>query len=465
MRPSYRQPYPPPLVARTFTPGGAYALVTNWHVDPVTGDDTNDGSIASPVKTISQVLRRVGAFFTPPQEVTINYHGTSCTEDVVWSLGLLAFDLVVKFDVVIQTLPVGAGTATYLRPSNPISGAQPPIDTATITDPAMNAGRWAQFVGRPYILRITSGPATGQCSLLREDLGTGTVRTNYVTGPLVSSISDLSGSEVQPVNGVPFTYEIFKCPQITGTFLFLGGQTLGPPRNPPLNIIGATIGFLKFVNGDFSLMVAPEWVVFDRCWFQIYEPSGGRACYLNACGIQGVFAIVGGQYVIALNLLLLDSFVFVNRAGRFESDGTPVIQNPSAFYMEGKFQIHELLALANMAAPITIYGGGTFHAGNAVLGLGSTSHHWECDSNSGVEFPAGCGFACGTTAPAQIKLRDGAGNLRATVPVINVSTLAQVGVPLAVTYANLIAANPGGFGGSARDTLSGAYAVTNATTW
>lgn len=443
--------------------GGSYATQSEWHVNPTTGSKSNDGTLLAPVRTIGDVLRRLGGLFKPPQQIDIYWHGATCTEDVTWSLALCAFDIVMHWDTygaVTQTLPAGAGSAAA-QSGTVVGGVQAAVDTILLTDANMAGGGWAPFVGPPYMVEITSGPAIGQRCMLLQDMTAGVVAASRFTGHVDASVNPISGSMLAPANGVSFSYKIIKLPAVTGVHTFVGGGGIGPDRAPPLNAVGNTIGFIRHVGGFISALSLPSWCVIDLCWIGQLNSDGRRNNFANGCGFATTNVITTGSSLLMTNGCMFDGcFFFVQAGGRFRTQGAPVLQNPVLVLCSGKVEIVSGFCLRNMAVPFSVYGGGHVSAGSSLYGTGSTSHHWECDAASGIAFARGFGFACGTTAAAQIKLIDGAGSLRSTVPVVDVATLAQVGAPIAVTYANLIAANPGGFGGSARDTLSGAYAAT-----
>ena len=69
-------------------PGATTQLA--WYIDPVDGDDANDGSSGAPLKTWAEFRRRIGReIFT--DAVTVNIAAGTIAEDIVIDGGFMSF--------------------------------------------------------------------------------------------------------------------------------------------------------------------------------------------------------------------------------------------------------------------------------------------------------------------------------------------------------------------------------------
>lgn len=129
----------------------ASALVTDWHLDRVLGDDANDGSAAHPLKTGAELSRRLGPWARWSQSVTITV-----------GVNGLADALTVKGDTVLAGVHVDiVGTPTQLADAGTVT-AYTVMDHATPRGPTIKCtgiADWTPYVGKR--LRVTSGANEG----------------------------------------------------------------------------------------------------------------------------------------------------------------------------------------------------------------------------------------------------------------------------------------------------------------
>lgn len=129
----------------------ASALVADWHLDQVLGNDANDGSAAHPLKTGAELGRRLGPWARWLQSVTVTV-----------GVNGLADALTVKGDTVLAGVHVDiVGTPTQLADAGTVT-AYTVMDHVTPRGPTIKCtgiADWTPYVGKR--LRVTAGANQG----------------------------------------------------------------------------------------------------------------------------------------------------------------------------------------------------------------------------------------------------------------------------------------------------------------
>lgn len=154
---------------------------TTWFIDPVNGNDANDGLTAgTALKTDAQRQFRVGAVWKINADTTVTYLNNVPDTDPVIMTVILGKNGVLRIN--------GIATVTYTSPGSGFSattnlnraGQQPSL----ITEAGLGAGRTGQRI------RTTSGASANSITWLDKDLGGGQYRTapwgimSFATNPL-----------------------------------------------------------------------------------------------------------------------------------------------------------------------------------------------------------------------------------------------------------------------------------------
>jgi hypothetical protein len=149
---------------------GPSSTQTTWYIDPVNGNDANDGlTPATAIKTDAERQNRVGKLlWVIEADTSITYLNDVPATDPVVLLLLFGKNGILRINgtaTVTYTSPGGGFTAV----TNLNRGTQTP---SSITEAGLGAGRVGQRI------RTTSGVNSGAIAFLAKDLGGGSYRTN-----------------------------------------------------------------------------------------------------------------------------------------------------------------------------------------------------------------------------------------------------------------------------------------------
>jgi len=236
----------------------AWLNQSDWYVDPVAGDNENDGTAGTPLATLSEFTRRMRGQIIPIA-VTIHMLGDNTDDHVV-------LDVRVPLGLTIQGIRtvIATGTLTGVVAYNhtPATAAY-----GTITDTSQN---WATLVGERVIL--TNGANAGAWAWVLKDLGTG----QCIVSPWVAS----SGfAEITPA--VSDGYEVVTQSGLTALLAI----------NPvyPLTIMDVEIQDNAALSGIGGAYSQGGSLVFRGCKLMA-DNSGGS----NIGGESGAFLGVTG---------------------------------------------------------------------------------------------------------------------------------------------------------------------------
>jgi hypothetical protein len=198
---------------------------TAWFVDPVNGNDANNGTtLATSLKTDAERQRRWGPSTILTAPTTLTYASSPPATDPV------------NFDVQINrggSLTI-QGTRTVVLPAVALS-AVTTINRATQTPWDVTAvGLGAAHVGK--IIRITNGTRAGNNAIVVKDLGGGKVRVSPF-GTLSISLSFIPWVAVTPVAPTDLV-EVVDVPVLSiGTMRFRSGSNADFVASPAENLV------------------------------------------------------------------------------------------------------------------------------------------------------------------------------------------------------------------------------------
>lgn len=218
-----------------------------FYIDSAAGDDENDGSSASPLKTINEYLTRIGT------GLVIGLQRVYLTGDFDEGDYLFQGNYSSGAELFGQRTVIGTGTISAVQDWDVATSSDGQIEDDGLPVSWTDSG----FVGQMVVL--SSGANAGAFAWIGKDLGLKTARH--------SPFSQLwSLTMVHPAVGD--TYEICTLSTITGRFAFLGYT--------------ADWG-LNFEDVEFRLQPAPGLFVALQCWV----PS----LYMAGCALTAVSSL------------------------------------------------------------------------------------------------------------------------------------------------------------------------------
>jgi hypothetical protein len=300
--------------------------VTSWFIDPVSGNDENDGqSSGTALKTAAEFYRRT--------------NGTSQQDTNVTLLNDLA-----DTDPINYQASANAGFAALTVTGTPVVAATVTIASVTGPNYAVNNNQlqqvngpggfnWAPYVGKLLRLQGTSG-STGTYAAVIQNLGGG---------------SALLG--IQVINGVPET---------TG---FAASQTLeilNFSRVPGANFANTSDALFIQVNaGKAANTAVSVFSGLDTLVFERSNIAGNDGFWSSNAGITVFLTTAGGTADgLSINAISVEiGCAFVNMAGLSIAENSEVFMRDSLFY----------------STPITCEGSNVINAGTSVspgVGIG-----------------------------------------------------------------------------------------------
>ncbi len=286
-----------------------------WVVDSVNGNDANEGTALSPIRTLAELARRWSGKVLLPSIVaaTIRLLGTFPGETL--SLPTPTVDRGQSLGITGALTTVLSGTITTYTARNAAGNA-----SATILANVSFAGQ----AGRR--IRLTSGGNAGATATVLADLGGNTCR--------VSSFASSTGSAVTPANGESFVIETYDTTVGGVSIISLGAgkvwaedlefaaqETFQPNTFQPAGFVSTGAG------------VDRGSAFFNRCRF-----SGGNTfmlvagCGFTACTVACNLSLRLGRFYFQHGAIVAGSCALFNssltiQAGWFSVDsstGTPL---------------------------------------------------------------------------------------------------------------------------------------------
>lgn len=417
----------------------------NWFIDPINGNDENTGlTVPTAIKTAAELFRRWGTTGTvaAPGAATIfvNILSDLPSTDPISGAGFRFGDGQLVVIQATDASVLATGTAFNVIAQNP----------ATNT-PWQIQGNGGTFNFTPYVgnrIRIVGGPNNGAtCSILAAtDGGLTAIVDKPITLPPASpltfqvGISAISTGDtfniIQQVRvaldqiTIPYQSET-SFPQCTFSNLQIVGE-LSEPNFPQGMFLGCRM------DSSFQILQSVTVFLYGCCFTDDLILGASSIITMNAGSVlQGLVCFAGS--------IILDA---------------DVVLYGGNLSLQGGFQMIAQLAVFNAAAPgiqlmtsnssaqtfPSIYSGG-----NRVWGAGNTA---GVSVGPGGIFDATVASATTITGSGGDILLDGETTARAWN-----ETLGAYSAPIALSWVNLAAAQPAGFGGNAHDVASGASIV------
>ena len=406
-----------------------------WFVDPVNGNDSNDGStLALALKTDArrQVLWGGSATAIVSQPTTITYASTPPSTDVV------NFNVAYKSggSLTIKGTPTVTKTAQALTAVTALNRAtQTPFDVTAPTLDAADVGR---------LMRITSGARINNYCGVAKDLGGGKVR--------ISPFGNLDVVASQ-TNGIPFvevtpqvgdTVEVFTVPILTiGSFIFRSLTAVFPTASANAIFLD-TIGIDGLNNGVMSVPGTIQCqganVYLRQCTYQRVKfgglggvwGAGGIAT--NSWQVQGSFSNNGGPFAIFYGFLMTAGAFTCQAGASCWIGGDCLFQNASC--QSGGNLLADFVSIFDRASAniaLQVFPGGLYRSSN----LASGDLLWG-DGNLGTGVKVFSGAMMLYTTKPTINTPQGAGR-QALIGGVN-TDWAGVPVVIAANNAMIVAA-------------------------
>ena len=422
-------------IASGLTVGAMFQVnQANWFIDPVNGNDSNDGSTAVlALKTDArrQVLWGGSATAVLKQPVTVTYLSSPPATDVV------------NFNVAYTTggsLTV-TGTKTVTNPAIALTavtalnrGTQTPWDVTGV-------GLGAPDVGR--LMRITGGARINNYCGVAKDLTGGKVRISPFGN------IDVAGSIA---TGVPFAQvtpqigdvvEVFTVPTLTmGSFVFRALTPTVPTFGPNANgVFFDTIGLDGTSSGAWSMIgtvqvLGAQLYLRQATWQRIKFGGlggiwGAGGIMTNTCQVQGGFSNNGGPFCNFFSFLMSNGFFTVQAGAAAIVGGDCLFQNASlqsAGNLFGEFVSIFDRSIANTACQIFnggIYRSASFGAGDLLWGDGNTGVAVRIKSGGQMDYTTKPTINT-PSGPGRMSIIGGTNKDWATVPYIEGNNNAMI---------------------------------------
>lgn len=274
----------------------------NWFIDPVNGDDNNDGATpATALETWAELNKRWGNWnlLTPPPTTTI-YGDLPIT--TVTILNDLPPTDPINFEVNLQM-----GGLLYIRGNTPtVSRAGTLSANATVLSRTNvpNPGGTPWSISDPGItaadvnnlITFTSGPASGGYTWGAKVTSPGNLRLSNIANVVLFPNANFTGNAVSNPPLAGNTYNVLALTEAT-----LGYINVGYEGNPPHSEDDITFPFFGFFGAN-----DPGGVYFDLLHFTVTPGGQGRWSALgpsdvgfifNRCKIDNSIDWLQGQFI------------------------------------------------------------------------------------------------------------------------------------------------------------------------
>ena len=420
---------------------------TSWTVDPIAGDDGNDGSVSHPVQRYSQIISRYqgGKVKVVGGVINITILSSLRADDNFDHTGFTV-DSGTQIRVAGTPTIVRSGTFTAVTVEN---ATTPAGGTAwTVTDTGV--GSWAPDANRH--LQVTSGVNSGAIAAIDDDIGGNTARIGK------PGTTSASGTWIANAVAVGEAYNILTFPVVQfGVFdpALAGGL-----------VSAFQFSFLEF-NDTAGLRAQAAQVIYSFCRFDIianFSGNGFLGIQFNTCTFVGglvtntrvlmVACVIRTTLLIAYGRTSVGQFCVVHG-----TDGVTIQAGATLDFNNSPVALGIYDALAQdglLLEPGATLVDQTFQApGAAIIG----TNNGPLVTGVGIRYQGGCRHAYSSARPPNILGKGGDYAMPANaVPVyFNTSTnvyQTPTNAPPLQTWGNLVAAQPGGYGGSAHDPVS-----------
>jgi len=445
-----------------------YLSQPNWFIDPINGNDANAGFPSSaPIKTLAELQRRWGI------NGTLNPTGGICTVMIVNSLP--STDPLTRIPNVLGgKILAFQGTPVQQSTGNITTATAPAGNASWILNAAFSGGIAANLERR---LRITSGGNAGNIVWIKKDLGASNARVTEPANSFVPPVSNAGGFPTLGVIANGDAYAIETLPNITlacetanvDTNSLIVFTDLTVASRGGFGCSGAVFFYDCLFNTGFTptaFPVAPALSVLCNCnaktsggnlggvvagpgsQIQVFAGGSTSAHEVLAYGVSGGLLLVdmravaqdGGMGVVAgqggaLLFGTARTYDATNHAIN-NPDGSGLVVDPS-----GTVVVKQVDDTSTFIKGSGHSGHGAFIASGGMLAMSATAQGNTTVTGTAGDFDLNAGTA--------------------TVKSIDYTSNALT-VAIAQTWANLVAALPAGFGGTAVNIATNARIVSQA---
>jgi len=417
---------------RKLVPSSAWLYQTVWSVVPATGNDENVGSLASPIKTLAELFRRLtGAtnVIVPIVDTDVFVTGTFPTTDP-WVAEIQT--TTVRFFV--SAIPTVNFTGVVSAPVN-----------LSIVAPGTTAKITSTWTVAPLVRKIVKDVTNNRWSSIQADLGGGQAKMSpWVT--INETASQFSTAEGDTTNGA--TIEVYDLATFTGVcnVRYQGGDALATPLVCFQGI---------FFSGSDSVLQVVE-CIFQNCQFGSVRFTSGSIYCFNCTNLNGAPFIFGPSVQ-----LRLFAGGWTNGWGNNSNSASIIVDVSNNTLFQGstlnvnRRSVLRLRAVFFEGCPVCM-----LLEGDSLVKCSASS---ICGNGNGVAVSLGAGSRVENvgTAVSQWKLTTGATPLQfsgvstcnAFDPATGLAT-----TPRNLTFANIDATVAlGGFGGAAFDLRNGCF--------
>jgi hypothetical protein len=445
-------------------PNLAWQTQATWFVNPGGGgNDENTGlTVGVPLATVGEWMRRVGSSGNP---------GVSANGFIGQDTTITLLDNIPASDPfrVTVTLGVGAhlfivGTPSNLYTSPPAgftavtSQARATQTPGNVTDPAVPTGTWtgAGFIGAAGLskrIRVTSGASTGAVAWPVLDTGAGSVRVSQwviPTTPLVPPVNFIP-AEVTVAPGDHFVVE---------DLTTIADLYVSPHQNDPSDHVTA---FDSIVFANIRLLVAAsqsQTVIATQGPTVLFLASdtgspliGPGNISFTACNMPAA-SLTNGAALWTVIACAVRTTILAQQAGFVTIDGDTLAQGVLGLRVRlgSSCRIGTLAVFSSPNQGVLLESDGQlrtgtlFYGADLLWGTGNTTR--------GLTVQSGGRFFYVTTPTITGGGDFSLGGSASVRPYDNTAGASAAAV--ATTWANLVAATPGGFGTHAIDPVTGA---------
>lgn len=335
---------------RVLLEGLGFKTQATWYIDPVNGNDENVGDTSlRPVKTWNEVLKRRpdGRF---SQATTFTFLNDLPSNDP-FDLSLWSADPAYQVNFKGSPTTISTGTLTSFTARNPATRTP-----NQVTD--TGRASWSLYISGGYMIKMTSGAASGFYAYIAKDLGSNAARVSTFFNPVTLT-------EAVPSAGD--TYAIIKMTAIPRWNI----GTVGAGRRyvfDDLDFYSTTITPNYFSNNGIN---------FRNCRLYSLPMAAGIIRYMNCCvdyfqGYNGFALVFAGMGFGATS----NRYIEIEHGQQFQvSDGTLFQGINVEVINDGYIRAYDMAVFDSYADGIRMHAGGKLRAekvwgsGNAGYGI------------------------------------------------------------------------------------------------
>lgn len=310
-------------------PGSPFWMtMPQWGIDSINGRDSNQGTLASPIKTAAEYTRRTDGRnrqISGPVDIFV-VNSLPVDDPFLFTGWTTTHDAYQKLHGVATVLRTGSLTGVRFYNNTT------PLDWQ-ITDGTLD---WTPFVG--HQIHITSGPAAGARGWIIKAVSPGVARIDWLS---VIDPTDPANAIVEvPVPGN--SYEIVSLPAVPNfqrDFVSRLSNS-GDTANASIELIDFCTA--TFAPGDRtnSPVFGDDGIFINYCRFPGIAIFSGDSD-VQGCLFSGLFAEISGSGVAWTCCSTLNNLLLCNEGGHVEAFGL-IVQSGSILIDNANFECHHV---------------------------------------------------------------------------------------------------------------------------